>query len=309
MRLYVGVTDREWFRFLRGRNAVEMNFWRPRSTSEFGAIAPGELFLFKTKYPENKIVGGAWLVRHSALPLDLAWSTFSEANGVSTLADFRSKISSIRGDRERNPTIGCTILTQPFYLNDHAFFAPPRDWSSNIVTGKSYDATTGEGLHLFKQAKSTILLQSSTIQNDSSGIAENSLRYGEARLTRPRLGQGGFRLVVLEEYARRCSITGERTLPVLEAAHIQPYSEVGPHDISNGILLRSDLHTLFDKGYITVTNDFKVEVSKRIREEFSNGREYYALHGQELKVMPSNLASRPASRFLEWHQNSCFLGG
>ena len=125
---------------------------------------------------------------------------------------------------------------------------------------------------------------------------------------RPRLGQGGFRVVVLDEYERRCSITGERTLPVLEAAHIQPYSEEGPHDVTNGILLRSDLHTLFDKGYLTVTNDLKVEVSRRIREEFSNGREYYALQGRELKVLPSDRSHRPEARFLEWHQNNCFLG-
>ena len=83
MKLYVGITDRDWFQFLRARNAVEMNFWRPRSTSDFGAIKPGEVFLFKTRFPENKIVGGALLVRHTTLPLDLAWSTFSEANGVS----------------------------------------------------------------------------------------------------------------------------------------------------------------------------------------------------------------------------------
>lgn len=308
MKLFVGITDRDWFRFLRAQNAVEMNFWRPRSTSDFWAIQPGELFLFKTRYPENKIVGGAFLVRHTTLPLDLAWSTFGEANGVSTLADFRSKIRSIRGDLERNPTIGCTILTQPFYLEDYDFFAPPHDWARNIVTGKSYDTTTDEGLRLFEQARSAILSQSTTIQTDSNRIADDSPRYGEERLVRPRLGQGGFRVVVLDEYGRRCSITGERTLPVLEAAHIQPYSEDGPHDVSNGILLRSDLHTLFDKGYMTVTTDLRVEVSRRIREEFSNGREYYALHGHELKILPSDLSHRPAARFLEWHQNNCFLG-
>lgn len=301
MKLYVGITDRDWFRFLRSRNAVEMNFWRPRSTSDFGAIQPGELFLFKTRYPENKIVGGAFLVRHTTLPLDLAWSTFGEANGVLSLADFRTKISSIRGDFEKNPTIGCTILTQPFYLEDHDFFAPPLEWASNIVTGKSYDATAGEGLRLFQQA-------TSAIQTESNRFIEDSPRYGEGRLIRPRLGQGGFRVVVMDEYGRRCSITGERTLPVLEAAHIQPYSENGPHEVSNGILLRSDLHTLFDKGYMTVTTDLKVEVSRRIREEFSNGREYYALHGQELKILPSDRSHRPATQFLEWHQNNCFLG-
>lgn len=72
---------------------------------------------------------------------------------------------------------------------------------------------------------------------------------------------------------RRCAATGERTLPVLEAAHVRPYAEGGRHELSNGILLRSDLHTLFDSGYLTITPNYHIEVSRRIRDEFENGRE------------------------------------
>jgi putative restriction endonuclease len=308
MKLYVGVTDRDWFRFLRARRATEMNFWRPRSIRDFGAIQPGEMFLFKTRSPENRIVGGAFFVRHTSLPLDLAWSTFGEANGVQSLPQFRTKISSIRGDQERNPTIGCTVLTQPFYLDDYCFLDAPDDWASNIVMGKSYDVTVGEGLRLYEQARVAILAGSSSVVSEYGlGLAEQP-RFGDERLFKPRLGQGGFRVSVLDEYQRRCAITGERTVPVLEAAHIKPYSELGPHAVSNGLLLRSDLHALFDKGYMTVTNDLRVEVSSKIREEFSNGRDYYALHGRELKVLPADYACRPQLEYLEWHQNNCFLG-
>ncbi|WP_162470581.1 HNH endonuclease [Desulfosporosinus orientis] len=61
--------------------------------------------------------------------------------------------------------------------------------------------------------------------------------------------------MVTEAYYRRCAITGEKTLPVLEAAHIKPYSLEGSHETNNGLLLRKDLHTLFDRGYITITED------------------------------------------------------
>ena len=284
-----------------------MNFWRPKSTNNFKAIQPGELFLFKTRSPENLIVGGAFLVRHTTLPLDLAWSTFEDSNGVESFAEFQAKISSIRGDQERNPTIGCTVLTQPFYLEDDCFIDPPSDWASNIVMGKTYDVSFGEGLHLYEQARLAILSDTSTFASGESVDIVEGPRYGEGRLIRPRLGQGGFRVSVLNEYQRRCAITGERTVPVLEAAHIRPYSELGPHSVSNGLLLRSDLHTLFDKGYMTVTNDLRVEVSGKIREEFSNGREYYALHGKELKVLPLDNSYRPAIEYLEWHQNNCVL--
>jgi putative restriction endonuclease len=302
MKLYVGITDGDWFKFLRARNADEMNFWRPHGANNFGAINPGELFLFKSRFPENRIVGGAYFVRHTTLPLDLAWEVFKEANGVESLDAFRRKISSIRGDHERNPVIGCTVLTQPFYLRDGEYLPAPTDWGRSIVTGKSYDASYGEGAKLLENAR--LAMAGDGLRDQP--IPEQSNRYGDPQLFAPRLGQGGFRVVVMDGYQRRCAVTGEKTLPVLEAAHIRPYSDHGPHTISNGIFLRSDLHTLFDRGYITITNDLHVAVSRRIRDEFSNGREYYALEGKALQITPQSAADRPSKEFLEWHQNNCF---
>jgi putative restriction endonuclease len=302
MKLYVGITDGDWFRFLRARNADEMNFWRPHGANNFGAINPGELFLFKSRYPENRIVGGAYFVRHTTLPLDLAWEVFKEANGVESLGAFRRKISSIRGDDELNPVIGCTVLTQPFYLRDGEYLPAPTDWGRSIVTGKSYDTSHGEGAKLWENAR--LAMVGDSLRDQPSSVQSN--RYGNPQLLAPRLGQGGFRVVVMEGYQRRCAVTGEKTLPVLEAAHIRPYSDDGPHTISNGIFLRSDLHTLFDRGYITITNDYHVAVSRRIRDEFSNGLEYYALEGKALQITPQAAADRPSKEFLEWHQNNCF---
>jgi putative restriction endonuclease len=70
---------------------------------------------------------------------------------------------------------------------------------------------------------------------------------------RPRLGQGTFRIATIQAYERACAVTGEHSLPALEAAHIRPFAEGGTHDVSNGLLLRADLHRLFDRGYVTVT--------------------------------------------------------
>ena len=138
-------------------------------------------------------------------------------------------------------------------------------------------------------------------------IKEEGERYGSGVLVHPRLGQGGFRILVTDAYARRCSITGERTLPVLQASHIKPYSRSGPHDISNGLLLRSDIHILFDRGYVTVTPEHHVEVSKRIKEEFENGRDYYALHGKQLTALPDDKQDWPAREYLEWHNQNMYL--
>ena len=141
-------------------------------------------------------------------------------------------------------------------------------------------------------------------------IADDSAtsQYGSEYLTRSRLGQGAFRVLVADAYSRRCAVTGERTLPVLEAAHIKPYAESGPHAVRNGMLLRSDIHKLFDTGYITVTADYTLEVSQRIREEYENGKEYYRYHGKELIVLPVNDSWKPGKGYLAWHNEHVFRG-
>ena len=98
----------------------------------------------------------------------------------------------------------------------------------------------------------------------------------------PRLGQSAFRVIVTDAYERRCAITGEGTPPVLEPAHIKPYSSGGPHEPENGLLLRSDLHTLADQGYVTVDADqLKVVVSSRIREGFLRAGETIIIFTEE----------------------------
>jgi putative restriction endonuclease len=132
-------------------------------------------------------------------------------------------------------------------------------------------------------------------------------RYGAPQLIQPRLGQGTFRIAVTEAYGRACAVTQEHSLPALEAAHIRPYAEEGPHQVANGLLLRADLHRLFDNGYVTVSPDFRLEVGRRLREDFANGRSYYPLHGHELRP-PTSPSDRPDARFLTWHREHRYLG-
>ncbi len=90
-------------------------------------------------------------------------------------------------------------------------------------------------------------------------VHEEEVRYGRPVITLPRLGQGSFRVLVTDAYDRRCALTNERTLPALDAAHIKPYSAEGTHRVDNGLLMRRDLHALFDRGYVTVTPDMQIE--------------------------------------------------
>lgn len=303
MKFWVGVTDKNWFEFLRERSPDEVNFWQPSGLPVANFLAPGLPFLFKLHSPNNFIVGGGYFVRFSRLPARLAWDAFGEKNGVQSYVALRSRILQYRPSAKGDPEIGCNILNSPFLWPEDKWIPIPPTWAPNIVRGRTFDTAVEEG----KQLWDAVL---DRLQNSpaSSAALNEGKRYGSDYLTHARLGQGAFRVLVTDAYSRKCAISGEKTLPVLEAAHIQPYTEAGPHHVSNGLLLRSDLHTLFDRGYMTVADDLKVVVSPRIREEFSNGREYYRFHGAPLAILPQDGNEKPARHFLQWHSENVFLG-
>ncbi|MBK8246980.1 MAG: HNH endonuclease [Gemmatimonadetes bacterium] len=94
-------------------------------------------------------------------------------------------------------------------------------------------------------------------------------------------------------------------MPVLEAAHIRPVTSGGLHQLSNGLLLRSDVHKLFDRGYVTVEPSGSFRVSPRLREEWQNGRVYYDLEGRAIRL-PTAPEVRPSRELLEWHNDTVF---
>lgn len=303
MQIFIGVTDDKWFKYLKSIKPDEVNFWQPNSGRNFKALKQGELFLFKLHSPNNFIVGGGIFVRQAFLPVSLTWDAFGIKNGTSSRDDFVNAIYQYRRtDRrtEPDPTIGSLILSSPFFFEKEDWIPVPRSWSSNIVQGKTYGTETVEGRQLFEivQRKMSIGIS----------VQEAIERYGTPHIITPRLGQGSFRVIVTEAYHRRCAMTGEKTLPVLDASHIKPYAKDGPHSACNGLLLRQDIHTLFDRGYITINEDNIIEVSRRIKEDYGNGKEYYALHGKTLLNMPDNLEERPSREFLLWHNENVYTG-
>jgi HNH endonuclease len=80
----------------------------------------------------------------------------------------------------------------------------------------------------------------------------------------------------------------------------------GERRVDNGLLLRSDVHTLFDRGYLGVDQEHRLLVSPRLRADFSNGDQFYAKAGQ-LIDLPERRTDRPGREFLEWHLDEVFL--
>jgi putative restriction endonuclease len=306
VRLLVAVTDGDWFEYLRAKPALsEVNFWAPGATP-FRALEAGEFFLFKLHAPLNFIVGGGVFTYANTLPCSLAWEAFHEGNGAVSLADMRQRIIKYRrigAEIREDFSIGCRILTQPFFFHERDWIPVPPSWSPNIVTFKTYDASEGDGATLWRAVQDRL----AKCEVPMLPAVSDQARYGAPRLIQPRLGQGAFRIMVTDAYRRRCVITGERTLPALEAAHIKPFADGGSHNPTNGLLLRRDIHALFDSGYVTVTPDLRFNVSRRIKEEFENGRHYYQFHGQPI-ASPISPNWSPDAAWLAWHNEERYLG-
>jgi hypothetical protein len=110
----------------------------------------------------------------------------------------------------------------------------------------------------------------------------NAIEDGRERVAREiavRRGQAGFRQRLLDAYGC-CAISGSEVEQALEAAHIVPYQGPGTNHVTNGLLLRADLHTLFDLGLLSID---PLSLTVLVHTDL-NGSEYEKLRGQPLKL-------------------------
>ncbi len=300
MKFYVAVTDDAWFNNLRAMSPPpeEVNFW----TGSAANHEPGTPWLFKLHSPNNFIVGGGYFTYYTKMPLVIVWDAFGRLNGVDSLDTLKKAIGQYRDDSTSLTTsIGCAVLSQPFFWSRDQWLPAPEDWSPNIVTRKSYETEDAVGAAVWRTVMDRFPKPVAPLRNSVTG------GFGKPQLVRPRLNQGAFRLMVTDAYHRRCAVTGEKALPALEAAHIMPFAEVQTHEVSNGLLLRADIHRLFDLGYVTVAPDYRFLVSKAIRDEFTNGRDYYGLNGRTI-ALPETPSTVPDPALLERHISTIFRG-
>lgn len=311
MRVFVGVTDLEWYRQLSAADLRhdEVNFWLPSPRQGFSALSRGQAFLFKThvdrRSPElsNRLVGLGSFSGYARLPISEAWQLFGAANGVESETQLRARIEKYRkspiGTYE-DPKIGAVLLRDVVFFSPSEVLPPPSEFALNLTRGRTYDlAELSSGESIFE----AMLRQN--LQAESAPLMVDTPTIGEPLLTSQRVGQQAFKALVAENYGHHCAITGDKVRPVLEAAHILPVAAGGQHRLDNGLLLRSDIHTLFDRGYIGVDTQHRLRVSPALREQFGNGDWFYSRQGMEI-ALPSRKADRPAQAFLEWHNDVVF---
>jgi putative restriction endonuclease len=203
---FFAVTDPGWYERLASRPGPrDANFWRP-STRRFN-LQPGTPFFFKLKAPHHAIAGFGVFWAFTVLPDWLAWETFGDANGVDDLDALRARLRRIReGARiEADPLgqIGCCLIAEAIFFPPDRWITPPSHWSPRTQTGATYSLDTGEGQRIWHEALGLASLPALW----RPATAPAAPRYGPPVLHRPRLGQGIFRVQVLDAYDRACAVT------------------------------------------------------------------------------------------------------
>ncbi len=307
MKAYVGVTDSRWSSFLATRPYLnEVNFWVPGGGPRAWRVtAPNDVVLFKSKAPSNVIVGGGIHTDYRQLPVSLAWDVWGEGNGAGSLEEMRQLIGLNRHApiaHSEDPVVGCLMLRDVAFFDESEPMSAPENFAANIVSGKGYALRPG--------GTSAVELAVARLLDGRASMSEVRMDRQEVefapRLVWGRLGRESFKASVAAAYGLRCAITGAKILPVLQAAHIKSVAAGGQHSVDNGLLLRADVHVMFDRGLLGVhPTTANLQVSSLLRSTFGNGEEFYQRAGQPI-TLPARLSDRPNREFLTWHMDEVF---
>ena len=308
----VANTDKRWFDHFRPNDQLtsidEVNFWRPSAQSQFRALKPGNPFFFRLKAPYNAIAGFGFFAVSARMSVELVWEMFGDRNGDASLSQFAERIRQYRTRYKRSASaeLSCIVLPEAVFLPQGLWlpWGPSEAWQRNLVSYKRYDLSTELGLRMGDLRRIAKSRPVPDLQPNFELLTQNVRAPADATRTE-RHGQGTFRLRVLTAYEQQCAVTGEHAVPVLDAAHIQRYLGPASNHPQNGIVLRTDIHRLYDAGYVTVTPDLRLEVSSRLRDEFENGRHYYEMAGRRINV-PRNPQLAPSPLALDWHALNVF---
>lgn len=263
-------------------------------------VKPGEIIAFKLR--DHRDICGCAIVRRCLREdIDTVWDRYGATAGVNSRIELMGLVTGMR----RYDVIGASTEMGVMVLGQPAFFKPerrpqlPSSWRPSTAISRRFSTDNDEGLGLWRS-----LAEGGSFAGprDNSGFSESSIRYGPPIILFPRVGQREFSHNVGEAYGYRCVVTGERA--AVQAAHIKPFAQDGAHKISNGIVLRCDIHRLLDLGYVTISEDFKLIVSNHTKKKYGE-IDCIRYHGKPIRD-PLRPTDRPDLEMIRWHHVNVF---
>lgn len=277
---YVGITDSNWFSFLRddyndGKLSRQVNFWTP-GTREFKVIESGDLFLFKLHNKKStgengEIVGGGYFSHYDKMSISEVWDRYGRGNGRASLETMQKSLKNMQEkiNTQSGVEIGCIILENVFFLDK--WIQEPADWGKSIVSGKKYSTETEIGADLYHRVNEGIKSKQKSdieiIEEIETEVSNLALEGKErVALVKTRVNQGIFRERLLKKY-HTCCLCKVENQALLTASHIKPWVASNSEeklDAENGFLLCPNHDALFDGGFISFEDDGTIIISKRL---------------------------------------------
>ncbi|MEJ2792959.1 HNH endonuclease [Iodobacter sp. LRB] len=191
---------------------------------------------------------------------------------VEDLKDLRGKISKAQQEKKEDPTTKGGSPTKRILIE------------ANLSEGAWKEVVFGVNPTAVPVSEGDLEIDLAEFLSEDGVVAKEKV----IRAVALRRGQPKFRKKLLTAYKCSCAVTGTLFSPILEAAHIIPYMGAKTNHVTNGILLRADIHTLFDLGLLGINQDYKVVVSSSMKET-----EYEAYNGRRI-ILPENEAEWPS---------------
>jgi HNH endonuclease len=284
-------TTPTWFDQLALIKPERVAFWQP-TPARPARIAPGERWYFK-ELGAPRILGYGEFVGWEQLSALELFGKYGAACGYASVPELVGAFRVFDPDVDEHTPIGNVIL------ENFTPFDPPlpldnvnlKDLTVRFVYLEGPDPIASYVAGLRPSAA----IAPFTLRD--SGLAK---RVAAAR--KVRVGQAAFRRLLIDVYGPVCALTGPQLEETLQAAHIQPYVDAESNHLSNGLVLRADMHVLFDLGLVTLTADMHIRVSTALQ-----GRAplIEALHGTKAKLT-SKLGLLPSPEAIGFHAREVF---
>lgn len=172
-----------------------------------------------------------------------------------------------------------------------------------------WDEYVGQKERLFYEAENIkARLKNSTVEKLLQ-IDEKELQgLDKQTYVKHRVNQQAFRSMILNIYEKSCAITGINIPDLLVASHIIPWSENKEERLNpeNGLCLSSLYDKAFDRGFISIDNNYRVLISEKLKQyqnEPFYGKHFAAIEGMEIHLPEYH---KPNKVFLEWHRDMVF---
>ncbi len=295
----IGSTSPDWMDFHKERDSQTVCFWQP-TPRDPRELKYGDRWYFFRR-GSNRIDGYGTYVRWSNITVKAAWTLYKEGNGSLSINEF---IYSLEGASSSDKKISEMSEIGCVELQGISYFDSPLNISDIGITPLFVP---------FRYIRDRDLIEEGLFgYNNNENPEQIKMRFElcDERMVKPRFlkylhirdSQAKFRKKLLDVYGNVCAVTGDQPSEVLDAAHIQPYINISSNHVQNGLILRADIHRLFDKGMISITDDLCIIVSRFF---LSSNSEYEKYHQRPLII--KNDVVRPSREALKYHRENIYL--